>query len=104
MKPELKEHTIKVLEFLKNHQEFDELTLNQIQERLIEYESLLIEFVEIILEDKEDLNGTLTTWWLFENVEKNFYDDTDNGKKVIVNVESPEDFVDYMINSSKPVG
>lgn len=97
MKQELKQHIIKTLDFLKNHQEFDELTLNQIQERLIEYESLLIEFVEQLLEDKEDLNGTLTTWWLFENVEKKFYYKSDEGD-VTLDVESPEDFVTYILN------
>ena len=98
MKQELKQQLIKTLEFLKDHQDIDKLTLNQIQERLIEYESFLIELVETILEDKEDLNGTLTTWWLFEEVEKKFYTDTKN-----IDVAEAEDFVNYMIDTSKPV-
>jgi len=96
MKLELKQQLVKTLDFLKNHQEFDELTLNQIQERLIQYESLLIEFVEKLLEDKEDENGTLTTWWLFENVTKQFYFNDSKGTTVL-NVESPEDFVNYIL-------
>jgi len=96
MKPELKQQLVKTLDFLKNHQEFDELTLNQIQERLIQYESLLIELVEVTLEDKEDINGTLTTWWLFENVNKVIYP-KDSPTTSNNNVESPEDFINYMI-------
>ena len=93
MKPELKQQLVKTLDFLKNHQEFDELTLTQIQERLIQYESLLIELVEVVLEDKEDENGTMTTWWLFENVNKLItYKDGS-----VEDVKSAEDFVDYMI-------
>lgn len=98
MNEQVKQHTIKVLEFLKDHQDIDNLTLTQIQERIIEYEGLLIEFVEKLLGDKEDENGTLTTWWLFENTEKKFYDDFGSGLEVIANVESPEDFVNYMLN------
>ena len=97
MNEQVKQHIIKVLEFLKNHQDIDNLTLTQIQERMVEYEGLLIEFVEKLLEDKEDENGTLTTWWLFENVEKKFFDDFGSGLEVVANVEKAEDFVNYMI-------
>lgn len=97
MNEQVKQHTIKVLEFLKDFKDIDNLTLTQIQERIIEYEGLLIEFVEKLLGDKEDINGTLTTWWLFENTEKKFYDDFGSGLEVIANVESPEDFVNFMI-------
>jgi len=103
MKSEIKHQLIKTLKFLKNHQDIDKLTLSEIQERMIQYESLLIEFIETILEDKEDLNGTLTTWWLFEDVTKQFYLNDPKGITVL-NVESAEDFVNYMIESSKPVG
>lgn len=96
MNEQVKLHTVKVLEFLKNHQDIDNLTLVQIQERMIEYEGLLIGFVEKVLEDKEDENGTLTTWWLFENVSKVLYHNTSKGT-TNVNVEKAEDFVNYMI-------
>ena len=98
MTEQVKQHTVKVLEFLKDYQDIDELTLKEIGERMLEYEELLIEFVEKLLGDKEDINGTLTTWWLFENTEKKFYDDFGSGLEVIANVESPEDFVNYMLN------
>lgn len=94
MNEQVKQHTIKVLEFLKNHQDIDRLTLKEIQNRMLEYEDLLIEFVEKVLEDKEDENGTMTTWWLFENVNKKFY----NGSVEIANVERAEDFINYMLN------
>lgn len=96
MNEQVKQYTVKVLEFLKNHQDIDNLTLVQIQERMIEYEGLLIGFVEKVLEDKEDENGTLTTWWLFENVSKVLYHNTSKGT-TNVNVEKAEDFVNYMI-------
>lgn len=96
MTEQVKQHTIRVLEFLKNHQDIDRLTLKEIQKRMIEYEDLLIEFVEKVLEDKEDENGTLTTWWLFENVSKVLYHNTSKGT-TNVNVEKAEDFVYYMI-------
>ena len=110
MKQELKQQLIKTLDFLKNHQDIGNLTLSQIQERVIEYEELLIEFVEKLLEDEETINGTLTTWWLYENVEKILYNSTTPDGTITpeINVESAEDFVHYMINSlkddNKPVG
>lgn len=96
MNKQVKQHTIKVLEFLKNHQDIDALTLKEIQERMLEYEELLIEFVEKVLEDKEDENGTLTAWWLFKDVSKVLYHNTSKGT-TSVNVEKAEDFVYYMI-------
>ena len=93
MNEQVKQHTVKVLEFLKNHQHIDNLTLTQIQERIVEHEDLLIEFVEKLLEDKEDENGTLTTWWLFENVDKKIY----SGLVEIADLNKPEDFINYMI-------
>ena len=102
MKEELKQQLIKTLKFLKDHQDIDKLTLNQIQERLIQYESFLIELVEVILEDKENENGTLTTWWLYENVSKVIYPQGSSATKNN-NVESPEDFVNYMVDSFKPI-
>ena len=96
MNQQLKEHTIKVLEFLKDHKDIDNLTLTQIQERMIQYESLLIEFVEKALGDEEDQNGTLTSWWLFDNVEKKIYH-TDNSGGYYIVMEDPKDFVDYLL-------
>lgn len=100
MTEQVKQHTIKVLEFLKNHQDIDNLTLKEIQERLIEYEGLLIEFVEKVLGDEENENGTLTTWWLYESVTKRFFfKDQDSLDTIEVNVEKAEDFVNFMIES-----
>ena len=102
MNEQVKQHTIKVLEFIKNHQDIDNLTLTQIQERIIEYEGLLIEFVEKVLGDEENENGTMTTWWLYENVKKRFFFKDPNSLETIeTNVESPEDFVNFMINTSR---
>ena len=70
MNEQVKQHTIKVLEFLKDFKDIDELTLKEIQERMLQYEELLIEFVEKLLEDKEDHNGTMTTWWLYDSAER----------------------------------
>lgn len=94
MTEQVKQHTIKVLEFLKDHQDIDELTLKEIGERMLQYEDLLITFVEKLLEDEEDINGTLTTWWLYERVEKQFFQDG----TPVDNVEKAEDFVNYMLN------
>lgn len=98
MTQQVKQHTIKVLEFLKDFQDIDELTLKEIQERTLQYEDLLIEFVEKVLEDKEDMNGTLTTWWLYDNSSKVFYVNDSKGTTNL-NVEKAEDFVNYMLNA-----
>lgn len=98
MTQQVKQHTIKVLEFLKDFQDIDELTLKEIQERILQYEDLLIEFVEKLLEDKEDMNGTLTTWWLYDNSSKVFYVNDSKGTTNL-NVEKAEDFVNYMLNA-----
>lgn len=98
MTQQVKQHTIKVLEFLKDFQDIDELTLKEIQERTLQYEDLLIEFVEKLLEDKEDMNGTLTTWWLYDNSSKVFYVNDSKGTTNL-NVEKAEDFVNYMLNA-----
>lgn len=100
MTEQVKQHTVKVLEFLKDFKDIDELTLKEIQERMIEYEGLLIQFVEKLLEDREDINGTLTSWWLYEKVDKVFYVNEPIGT-VEINVERAEDFVDFMLNSTK---
>ena len=73
------------------------MTLGAIQERFNQYEELLIEFVEKLLEDKEDINGTLTTWWLYDNVDKKIYQEVED-HQVTYDVEDSEDFVNYMIN------
>ena len=99
MKIELKQQIINALNFLKNHQDIDNLTLGQIQERMIEYEGLLIAFVEKVLGDEETINGTMTEWWLYEDVNKMIFTDPQN-----IDVNKAEDFVNFMIDSSKPVG
>lgn len=98
MTQQVKQHTIKVLEFLKDFQDIDELTLKEIQERTLQYEDLLIEFVEKVLGDKEDMNGTLTTWWLYDNSSKVFYVNDSKGTTNL-NVEKAGDFVNYMLNA-----
>ena len=109
MKIELKQQIINALNFLKSHQDIDNLTLSQIQERMVEYEGLLITFVEKLLEDEETINGTMTEWWLYESVPKFIYEGKD-GKpetfddKPIADLTKAEDFVNFMIDSSKPVG
>ncbi len=99
MKLELKQQIVNTLNFLKNHQDIDNLTLGQIQERMIEYEGLLIAFVEKVLGDEETINGTMTEWWLYEDVNKMIFTDPQN-----IDVNKAEDFVNFMIDSSKPVG
>ena len=99
MKLKLKQQIVNTLNFLKNHQHIDNLTLGQIQERMIEYEGLLIAFVEKVLGDEETINGTMTEWWLYEDVNKMIFTDPQN-----IDVNKAEDFVNFMIDSSKPVG
>lgn len=100
MTEQVKQHTVKVLTFLKDFQDIAELTLKEIGERMLQYEDLLIEFVEKLLGDKEDINGTLTTWWLYEDVKKRFFFKDPNSLETIeTNVESAEDFVNYMIKN-----
>ena len=47
-------------------------------------------YLEEILNDE---GQDLVYWWMFEDVEKVFYDDEDN---IIANVESIEDFYNYL--------
>lgn len=109
MKIELKQQIVNTLNFLKNHQDIDNLTLGQIQERMIEYQGLLIAFVEKVLGDEETINGTMTEWWLYNNVPKFIYEGK-GGKpetfedKPIADLTKAQDFVNFMIDSSKPVG
>lgn len=99
MTEQVKQHTIKVLEFLKDFKDIDLMTLGAIQERFNQYEELLIEFVEKLLEDKEDINGTLTTWWLYDNVDKKItqYSPLYPDGKFFIDLESSESFVNYML-------
>lgn len=96
MTEQVKQHTIKVLEFLKDFKDIDHMTLGGIQERFNQYEDLLIGFVEKLLKDKEDENGTLTSWWLYENVDKKIYHEVED-HQVTYDVEDSEDFVNYML-------
>ena len=50
-------------------------------------------YVEEILNDE---GQDLVYWWLFEDVEKVIYEDEDK-EKVIANVESIEDFYNYLV-------
>lgn len=96
MKVELKQQLVRTLRFLKKNQDLDELTLNQIRDQLTSYEDLLINLVEKVLEDKDYKNGTMTAWWLYENVDKKLYEEV-NEVQLTYDVSSAEDFVNYMI-------
>lgn len=99
MKQELKQHITKCLKYLKNPVDIEELTLYNIEVKYEELTNLLRTFIELSLEDKETQDGTITQWWLYEKVDKIFYTDTKN-----IDVNKAEDFVNFMIDSSKPVG
>jgi hypothetical protein len=55
------------------------------------------ELIELLLCDEDDGHGTMTGWWLYEEVEKVLYAEGSNGKEVIANVEKAEDFVEWMV-------
>jgi len=86
-----KELIVKVLKFIKEEPDTRDLTLAKIEERFYTFESFLIQLVEELLKDKPNTHGTLTTWWLYDNVDKVFYEEEKE-----VNVQSAEDFVNYM--------
>jgi hypothetical protein len=50
-------------------------------------------YIEEILNDE---GQDLVYWWMFEDVEKVIYEDEDK-EKVIANVESIEDFYNYLV-------
>lgn len=91
-----KELLVKTLKFLKEEPDTRELTIDELEKRFYHFEHLLISLVEDALQDKETEHGTLTTWWLYDSAEKLIYEE---GSLVLVkaNVESAEDFVNYMI-------
>lgn len=91
-----KELIIRVLEFLKEEPDIKDLTLRQIEERFYQFESFLIQLIEELLQDKEDEHGTLTTWWLYDRAPKQLWETTDTSLTPI-DVESAEDFVNYMV-------
>lgn len=95
-----KELLVKTLKFLKEEPELVELTIHEIEKRFYNFEHLLISLVEDALQDKETEHGTMTTWWLYDSSEKIIYEE---GSLVLVktNVESAEDFVNYMIDTSR---
>ena len=70
-----------------------------LKKRFYDFENYIIQLVEELLQDKETEHGTLTTWWLYDNVPKIFYEAPEE-----INVEKAEDFVEYMIKNAKPVG
>lgn len=90
-----KELLVKVLKFLKEEPDTRDLTLAQIEERFYQFESFIIELVEEVLQDTEGQDGTMTTWWLYDNVDKKIYEEVE-GVQATHNVESAEDFVNYM--------
>lgn len=56
------------------------------------------ELIELLLCDEETEYGTMTDWWLYEEVEKFLYssESTNDNKEIIANLEEAEDFVEYM--------
>lgn len=90
-----KELLVKVLTFLKEEPELKDLTINEVEKRFYDFESFLISLIEEILQDKPDIHGTLTAWWLYDNAPKVFYVGEEK-----INVESAKDFVNYMIESN----
>lgn len=95
-----KELLVKTLKFLKEEPDIRELTIDEIEKRFYHFEHLLISLVEDSLQDKENEHGTMTSWWLYDSSEKIIYDE-DSLVLVKANVESAEDFVNYMINTSR---
>lgn len=91
-----KELLVKTLKFLKEEPDNRELTIDELEKRFYHFEHLLISLVEDALQDKETEHGTLTTWWLYDSSDKLIYDKTTK-----INVESAEDFVNYMIDTSR---
>lgn len=91
-----KELLVKVLTFLKEEPELKDLTLDEIEKRFYNFESFLIQLVEEILQDKE---GDMITWWLYDPSSKLIFEN-DSLSSVKVNLESAEDFVNYMIESN----
>lgn len=96
MKEELKQQLVKTLKFLKKKRDINKLTLNQIRDMLADHQVLLMNLVEKVLDDEEDENGTMTSWWLYENVDKKLYEEV-NEVQLTYDVSSTEDFVNYMI-------
>lgn len=94
-----KELLVKVLILLKEEPDLREMTIGDIEKRFYDFENYIIQLVEEILQDKETEHGTLTTWWLYDNVPKIFYEGPEG-----TNVEKAENFVEYMIKNAKPVG
>lgn len=93
-----KELLVKTLKFLKEEPDLKDLTISQIEERFYHFEHLLISLIEDALQDKENKHGTMTTWWLYDNCDKVIYEEV-NEVQSTHNVESAEDFVNYMIKS-----
>lgn len=95
-----KELLVKTLKFLKEEPDTRDLTIDELEKRFYHFEHLLISLVEDALQDKETEHGTMTTWWLYDSCSKVFYVNNSKGTKTI-NVESAEDFVNYMIDTSR---
>lgn len=96
MKQELKQHIINTLDYLKDFPSVNKLTIQEIEDcyhRMIE---MLGQFVEIELNDKEEQDGTMTSWWLYENIDKKIYQEVED-HQVTYDVEDSEDFVNYML-------
>lgn len=96
MKQELKQHIINTLDYLKDFPSVNKLTIQEIEDcyhRMIE---MLGEFVELELNDEEGQDGTMTSWWLYENVDKKIYQEVQD-HQVTYDVEDSEDFVNYML-------
>lgn len=96
MKVELKQQLVKTLKFLKKNRDINKLTLNQIRDMLASQEILLMNLVEKVLDDEDSENGTMTAWWLYENVDKKLYEEV-NEVQLTYDVSSVEDFVNYMV-------
>lgn len=96
MKVELKQQLVKTLKFLKKNRDINKLTLNQIRDMLASQEILLRNLVEKVLDDEDSENGTMTAWWLYENVDKKLYEEV-NEIQLTYDVSSAEDFVNYML-------
>ena len=63
---------------------------------LASQQELLRNLVEKVLDDEDSENGTMTAWWLYENVDKKLYEEV-NEIQLTYDVSSAEDFVNYML-------
>lgn len=105
MKQELKQHIINTLDYLKDTKYINDLTIIEIEEKIEVLTDLLRTSVELVLNDEEGQNGTMTSWWLYDNVKKIIYapcDPVTSTENIIADLTNSQNFVEYMITKDIP--